>query len=352
MAVNLQDLSYNIGGSAKEAKLDDVLQLLPTIQGRANNYKNGSTLILNSDRLILNSKADYAMLCGKEGVMITSPKTIHLDCDEDIHIFSNSEVYIGLPNKGAEYDFDNQKQPKNKAQATVNSRFEPMVLGLKLANLLEDLLVLVKNATIITPAGKAFMGADTMYNLACLQARLPEILSTYAFIDGVSHEGVDPEPPGPAGSAPTTSTALTPGNAGSATSTNQVTGNTTTQNNTSSAPKNDVQAQMSAVTGGNTAPAAANPGISNPQTPTNNPDGPPPSQATGWVPGQIIAQGSESPNPQTNPPTTILWTVKKSDTPNLYVGTYIDLLGSPVTFIESDPNYVREKTIEGARAQF
>jgi hypothetical protein len=71
------------------------------------------------------------------------------------------------------------------------------VLGVKLANFLEDLLIILKNATVLTPVGKGYLREDTMYELGCLQARLPEILSTYGYIDGISHEAVDPPPTPP-----------------------------------------------------------------------------------------------------------------------------------------------------------
>lgn len=349
---NLQDLSFGLGLSeTKSAKLEDVLQINNTFDGKTNNYKNGSTVILNSDRLILNSKKDYVMICGKEGVMLTSPKSIHLDCDNDIHIFSNTEVYIGLPNKGAEYDFDNQRTPKTKAQATVNSKYEPMVLGLKLVNLLEDLLVIMKNATITTPAGQGFMSPEMMYNLACLQARLPEMLSTYAFVDGISHEGVDPEPPLPSGVAPTTGNTVKVGSSGTAVATTQATNAGPSQNNTSSTPATNVQATTQIPPGG-TAPVVANNSTTNPATPTNNLDGPPPTQASSWVPNQVVATGVEVPTPQTSPPQSISWIVKKADTINSYTGTYKNLLGIDVTYTDTNLDNVLQFVRDSARGEF
>lgn len=275
---SLQDVSYGLGISqTEELKLDDVLNIVTTRDGRANNYKNGSTVIINSDRLILNSKKDYVMLCGKEGVTITSPKGVHIDCDGDLHLFSSGEVYIGLPNKGQDYNFDKQRKPKTKAQATVNSKFEPMVLGLKLANLLQDLMVLLKNTTIITPAGQGFMSAEMMYNFASLQARIPEMLSTYAFLDGVSHEGVDPEPPLPAGVRPTTGNVVEPGAAGS-TLTAQTAATTVNQNSTDGTPQANIQEQAASSPGatlspGAILPIAADPSTSEPTAPSTNPDG-------------------------------------------------------------------------------
>jgi len=348
MSFNLQDLSFGITPQESEVKLDDVLNILPTSDGRVNNYKGG-TVIINSDRLILNSKVDYMMLCGREGVMITSPKTIHLDCDEDIHIFSNSEVYIGLPNKGDPYDFDKEPKPKNKAQATANSKYEPLVLGLKLVNLLEDLLVLVKNASVITPSGKGFMSAETMYGLACLQARLPEMLSTYAFIDGITHEGVDPEPPAPAGLSQPAANTITQGSPGSATTSTQTTGAGSNPNNQSSGTAQNPQSIAVNNVNNGTLPVAADSGKSNPTAPSTNTDGAPPTNSTGWVPGTTVITGTEY---STNGQESIVWSVKKADLINNYTGTYAKPnTGIPVTWSDADLNRVILEIKQAARGE-
>lgn len=277
MAFSIKDVTYNLGlNQSEKLKLEDVLQILPSSNGgRVNAYKNGSTVIINSDRLILNAKKDYLMLCGKEGVAITSPKGVNIDCDGDLHLFSNSEVYIGLPNKGNDYNFEKQSLPKTKADATANSKYEPLVLGLKLANLLQDLIILLKNTTVSTPSGQGFMSPEMMYNFACLQSRIPEILSTYAFIDGVSHESVDP-PPSSTGQTPeiiasaqiNPVASATPG-ATLGSSTSATTG--TAQNNVSGTPVPDItqQAQVS----GSQSPAA-DPANTEPTATSTNPDGP------------------------------------------------------------------------------
>jgi hypothetical protein len=162
-----------------------------------NAYANGSSVIINSDRLILNAKKDYLFVCGKEGVAITSPKSIHIDCDDDLHLFSQTgEIYLGLPNKGDGLP-KSQPEPKTKADATKDYEFEPIVLGLKLANLLEDLIVVLRDMVVRTPSGDGYLSTEMMYNLECLQSRLPEMLSTAVFVDGVSHDKVDPAPSTP-----------------------------------------------------------------------------------------------------------------------------------------------------------
>lgn len=341
MSYQLLDVSYGLGlNQGKQKSLEDVLKIVPTPEGRANSYADGSTVIINSDRLILNSKKDYVMLCGKEGVTITSPKKIHIDCDDDLYLFSNTEVYIGLPNKGENYDFDKQKQPRTKADATLNSRYEPLVLGLKLANLLQDLIVLLKNAVMVGNTGQVFMSPEMMYNLACLQSRVPEMLSTYAFIDGVSHDGPDPSPPPPDNSA-IPGAAVTGGTPGSAVSSNQTTNAGPNQNSLSSAPAVNVQQQAASAAANNAGstnaapPIASLSAVTNPVTPSLNVDGPAPTNPVGWSPDQLITSGTEV-NTNYTPQRVINWKVLKASSPGLYKYEYNTVDGTLKTDFSND----------------
>jgi hypothetical protein len=195
----MEDLSYttNIQGSQQDLNL---LLSLKDGNGRKQNNFGGSQLILTSDRVVLNSRTDYLMLFGEKGVAISSPNHVNIDADESITIFGDAGLFLGVPGKGTLQG--NQKAPKTKGDATVDGNYEPLVLGTKLANLIEDLLVIMKNATMLTPVGKAYFREDVMYELGCLQARIPEILSTYGYIDGISHEKPDPQPKPPTTLAP------------------------------------------------------------------------------------------------------------------------------------------------------
>lgn len=237
-------------GGVAEKSLKDVLQINPSLGGHINNFTNGSTVIINSDRLVLNAKKDHLLICGKEGVTITSPKSIHLDSDDDIYLFSDTgEIYLGLPNKGRDYDFTKQKAPKTKGDPTLNYGYEPIVLGLKLANLLEDLIVLMRDAVIRTPAGDGHMSTQVMYNLENLHSRIPEMLSTVVFVDGVSHDKPDAAPPIPDDVTANINKSNRSGTAGNTTSGATATATGTNSNNTQS------------------------PAIGIAPTPNNNPDG-------------------------------------------------------------------------------
>ena len=190
----MEDVNYQSTFTSTQQDITKVLSITQDSIGFTNTFSNAPQVLINSDRIIINTKRDYLMLFGAAGVAISSQNPVNLDSDSSITIAATEGVYLGVPNNGKPYDFDNQKKPKTKGEPTTNQPYEPVALGIKLANLLEDLLVVIKNARIITPMGLAYLREDAQYDLANLQARIPEILSSAVFIDGVSHESTDPAP--------------------------------------------------------------------------------------------------------------------------------------------------------------
>lgn len=186
------------GTQSGNAQLDQLLSIKTGNGGKINNF-GGSQILLNSDRIILNSRTDYLMLFGGAGVSIASPNAVNIESDAAVTLYGEEGVFIGLPNKGETYNPNLPAIPANKAQATQNQEYEPLPLGGKLVDWLEDLIITLRNSSVLTPTGTGFLSEDTLYQLACLQARLPEIKSTYAFVDGISHEQPEPEPSAPAG---------------------------------------------------------------------------------------------------------------------------------------------------------
>lgn len=191
----MEDLTYKQNITPKPNDLSEILNIKSSGDGTVpwvNDYTEGKgQVLLNSGRLILNADKDFLMLFGKN-VAIASPGPVNVDSENTVTLFGEKGLFLGVPGKGEEVK--EVPAPKEKGDATPNQNYEPLVLGIKLANLLEDLLVVLKNANIITPIGKAYFLEDTQWELASLAARLPEMLSTYAYIDGLSHE-IPPPPP-------------------------------------------------------------------------------------------------------------------------------------------------------------
>ena len=190
-------------GGGKPFVLEEILHIKSSgVAGKphTNTWSGGSSVVINADRLILNTKADHLFLCGQAGVTITSPKSVHIDSDDDVYIFSQTgEIYLGLPNRGESLKpkpaFNPTAPPRPKWQATPDGEFEPVVLGTKLANLLDDMLTLIRDLIVRGVQGDSRLSPENMTNVEFLIKRIPEILSTVAFVDGYSHEQPDNKPP-------------------------------------------------------------------------------------------------------------------------------------------------------------
>jgi len=193
----MKDLDYESTFVTTQQDITKVLSITQDSIGFTNTYVNSPQILINSDRVIINTKKDYLMLFGGAGVAVSSQNPVNIDSDSSTTIAATEGIFLGVPNKGVA-EWPKIAKPKTKGDPTPDQPYEPMTLGIKLANLLEDLLVILKNARIATPAGLAYFREDAQYDLANLQARLPEMLSTAVFIDGISHESTDPAPSPPA----------------------------------------------------------------------------------------------------------------------------------------------------------
>ena len=155
----------------------------------------GSAL-LNSDRIIINAKQQFAMLFGQKGVAIASPTRVNIDAGESITLAAqggnDGGLFLGLPNRGLRYESQTQQQiGDSKGDPTPDKPYEPLVLGIKLANWIEDFLSVLKNAVGTDGLSNVKFQPTTQAEFGLLANRIPEILSNYAYIDGVSHGSVD-----------------------------------------------------------------------------------------------------------------------------------------------------------------
>lgn len=174
------------------------------------NADGGASILINSDRVIINSKSNHTIIAGARGVALTSPQKVNIDADESVTVFGAQGVYLGVPNKGKQPTAYPPKDllsnpafvkggKKLKSYPSEDTPYEPIVLGYKLINWLDDLLVVIKNMQILTPVGLATAREDAQWDFIAMQSRLKELVSDYIFIDGYSHEVPDfksvPEPP-------------------------------------------------------------------------------------------------------------------------------------------------------------
>tara|TARA_R110002126_G_scaffold97983_5_gene227827 strand:- start:1496 stop:2473 length:978 start_codon:yes stop_codon:yes gene_type:complete len=156
----------------------------------------GGSMFLNSDRVVINAKDDFAMFLGEKGVAIASPNRVNIDAGDTITLFGHNQVLIGLPNAGNKIDpktTTDKPTPTTVGDSRPDEKYEPMVLGIKLINLIEDFIYTVQNAEMAAAVGNGVFQPSTVANFELLKLRLPECISNYAYVDGISHDAVDPD---------------------------------------------------------------------------------------------------------------------------------------------------------------
>jgi len=193
------DEAFSLKDKIQSTASDPSLDELFGINNKNNNIyqpeAKGGSIIHNADRIIVNAKEDFAMVFGKKGVAIASPGRVNIDAGKTITLFSKESVFLGVPNRGKKIPEDKgQKQlGTTKGDPTPDFLYEPIVLGVKLANLLDDIIYTIQNADMASALSQAKWQPSAIGDLELLRNRIPEILSNYAYIDGISHEKIDLE---------------------------------------------------------------------------------------------------------------------------------------------------------------
>ena len=120
---------------------------------------SGKQIVINSDRLIFNSRAHELLGFAKKSVGFATPGTFNVDA-ETATIINSREISLGL---NAE---------------------EPLVLGNSLVDVLKEILNMLSGAIITTPAGPAPLGTATVSTggtigskVTAIKLRLQNILS-------------------------------------------------------------------------------------------------------------------------------------------------------------------------------
>lgn len=206
--IPMKDVLYQSGVTATqptpEAGLKEVGLAIKENVVRNDQGGGGPSILINSDRVIINSRAGHTIVAGSAGVALTSPSKVNIDADDSVTVFGTNGFFLGIPNKGTPYKPEDYPTPAMKKEGvtmkkgkplksmpTANTAYEPIVLGIKLANWLDDLLQVLRNAQLLTPVGLGAFREDTLWDFSALSVRIKEMLSTYAYVDGWSHEQPD-----------------------------------------------------------------------------------------------------------------------------------------------------------------
>ena len=194
LAATLADFTDEFDNIGQVPNLGIEMRGEGTQEVATNIYNSSPQLILNAGRIIMNASTNFAMIFGDLGVILSSRlASIHLDAEKEVVLHGKDGVFIGLPG-GDELKDPYKTKPTNKGNATVDNDYEPLVLGLKLVNWLDDLIQTLQQAQLLG-LGDVYFNEITQENFRAIRARLPEMVSTYAFVDGISHEAPSPYTP-------------------------------------------------------------------------------------------------------------------------------------------------------------
>jgi hypothetical protein len=189
-----QDEQFETGIDAAAAK-PSVEQLLGISKEGSNSHIPGggdANIIVNADRVVLNARKDFTMLFGQEGVAIASPTRVNIDSGRSITLFGHQNVFLGIPNKGNPIP-KNTTPPVTKGDPTLDQEYDPLVLGLKLANLVQDICYVLKASELTSGVSPVRFQPHTQAEFGLISNRVPEILSNYAYLDGYSHSEINQE---------------------------------------------------------------------------------------------------------------------------------------------------------------
>lgn len=155
---------------------DENVEFDPITQGKsyflksAKNTPNkfeGNQIIINSDRIIFNTKKEELMLFSNKGIVLNSNGYIAIDSADTIGITTSDKLNVKA-NAGTYFD---SKEIILGKEAT-----EPLVLGNQLLELLSDLLTELIKETHLTGAGTS-APPDNAAKYAAIKAKLRKMLS-------------------------------------------------------------------------------------------------------------------------------------------------------------------------------
>jgi hypothetical protein len=144
-----------------------------SIPTTAPNYYNNSQIILNSDRVTLNSKRDEVLLFAKTNIELNTDNITNLNSGQRVHL-NSPIIWLGSDKKTGQ-------QPT-----------EPLLLGNKTVKLLTDLMAAITRlgndlaSVVVTPQGSPLTGVNTagataVKKIEALQKQLKNITSNSNF---------------------------------------------------------------------------------------------------------------------------------------------------------------------------
>ena len=145
----------------------------------------GDQLFINSDRIILSSKAKEFIIFGKGNTGVITDGNFSVDAEKEIYIHNKKNVTIH--SEGSNQIFLNSENGKiflgkDKGAGDAGADVQKMVLGGELVKLIGELIDAINKQTYLTPAGPTSLGPTNIASFNAIKSKLKTMLSSKNFL--------------------------------------------------------------------------------------------------------------------------------------------------------------------------
>ena len=145
----------------------------------------GDQLFINSDRIILSSKAKEFIIFGKGNTGVITDGNFSVDAEKEIYIHNKKNVTIH--SEGSNQIFLNSENGKiflgkDKGAGDAGADVKKMVLGGELVKLIGELIDAINKQTYLTPAGPTSLGPTNIASFNAIKSKLKTMLSSKNFL--------------------------------------------------------------------------------------------------------------------------------------------------------------------------
>lgn len=146
---------------------------------------SGDQLFVNSDRIILSSKAKEFIIFGRGNTGVITDGNFSVDAEKEIYFHSNNKITIH--SAGANQIFLNSENGKiylgkNTGVGEAGAEVQKMVLGGELVKILKELIDAINKQIYGTSCGPTQQGPSNRFEFDMIKSRLNSLLSSNNFL--------------------------------------------------------------------------------------------------------------------------------------------------------------------------
>jgi hypothetical protein len=151
----------------------------------ASDKLKGDQLFINSDRIILSSKASEFIIFGKGNTGILTDGNFTIDAEKEVYVHNNKNITIH--SKGSNQIFLNSDSGKvfigkNIGVGQEGADVQQMVLGGELVKILKDLISAILEQQYLTPSGPSKVSPENAAAFQSINSQLKTILSANNYL--------------------------------------------------------------------------------------------------------------------------------------------------------------------------